>query len=118
GISLIHQEPSLAGTLSVAENVFLGKQPYRGFRWLPLTDRRRMTGLTADLLRRVGLDCSPRAGIDELSIGQRQLVEIARALASDARLIAFDEPTSSLSMTEADRLLQLIRQLRADGAAI
>jgi ribose transport system ATP-binding protein len=118
GIRLIHQEPSLAGTLSVAENVFLGQQPYRGAGWLPLTDRRRMTRLTADLLQRVGLDGSPQVRVDDLSIGQRQLVDIARALASDARLIAFDEPTSSLSRSEAGRLLQLIRQLRTDGAAV
>jgi ribose transport system ATP-binding protein len=64
------------------------------------------------------LACSPRARVDDLSIGQRQLVEIGRALARDARLIAFDEPTSSLSRTEAHRLLQLIRQFRADGAAV
>ncbi len=118
GISLIHQEASLAGTLSVAENVFLGQQPHRGPRWLPITDRRRMSQRTAELLRRVGLACSTAARVDDLSIGHRQLVEIARALATDARLIAFDEPTSSLSLSEADRLLQLIRQLRADGAAV
>ena len=118
GISLIHQEPSLAGSLSIAENIFLGQQPYRGPRWFRITDRRRIAARAAELLRRIGLAASPWARVEELSVGQRQLVEIARALASDAGIIAFDEPTSSLSLNETNRLLQVIRQLCGNGAAV
>lgn len=118
GIRLIHQELNLAEDLSIAENVFLGRQPYRGPSWLPLTDSRTMHGQTAVLLERVGLKLRPQTPLRRLSVAQRQLVEIAKALSTEGRIIVFDEPTSSLSLEEANRLLALIEQLRDLGVSI
>jgi ribose transport system ATP-binding protein len=118
GIRLIHQELNLADDLSVAENVFLGRQPFRGPRWLPLVDRKTMHARTFETLHKVGLPISPQTTLARLSVAQRQLVEIARALSTDARILVFDEPTSSLSLDEANRLLNLIEHLRSRGVAI
>jgi ribose transport system ATP-binding protein len=118
GIRLIHQELHLAESLSIAENLFLGRQPYRFSHWLPVTHRRQMAAKAEELLHRVGLAQSPWCRVADLSIGQQQLVEIAKALAGAARLLVFDEPTSSLSTTDADRLIELIRSLRRAGTTI
>ena len=117
GISLIHQELNLAENLSIAENIFLGKQPSRGLGGL-FTNRRVMIERSAELLAKVGLEESPRTLVKNLSVGQQQLVEIAKALSTSARILIFDEPTSSLSLKEATRLLRLILQLREQGTAI
>ncbi|MCS6852655.1 MAG: ATP-binding cassette domain-containing protein, partial [Gemmataceae bacterium] len=103
GISLIHQELNLAANLSVAANLFLGREPVRG-GWLGWLDRPQMHRQATDLLRRVGLEVSPHALVGELSPGQQQLVEIARALAMNARILIMDEPTSSLTQRETERL--------------
>lgn len=118
GIQLIHQELNLAENLSIAENIFLGRQPFRGFRWLQIADRRMMHGQSARLLQEVGLRVSTRTLVRMLSVSQQQLVEIAKALSAAARILVFDEPTSSLSLVEASRLLALIEQLRDQGVAI
>jgi len=118
GIQLIHQELCLAEDLSVAENIFLGQQPRRGPRWFPVTDRRTMHREAARLLKTVGLDVPPQVNLRPLSIAQRQLVEIAKALSANARVLVLDEPTSSLSQSETARLLTLLENLRASGTAI
>ncbi|MEX2307969.1 MAG: sugar ABC transporter ATP-binding protein [Pirellulales bacterium] len=118
GIQLIHQELNLADDLNVAENIFLGRQPSRGPRWLSMTDRRTLHAQSAQLLQRVGLGVSTRSLVRSLSIGERQLVEVAKALSADARILVFDEPTSSLSLTETNRLLCVVEQLRDRGVAI
>lgn len=118
GFSLIHQELNLADSLSVAENIFLGKQPYRGGCWFQVTNRGEMGRIARGLLKEVGLERSPWALVSDLSVGQQQLVEIAKALAANSRLIVLDEPTSSLSLAEAKRLLALVKQLRNSGVGI
>jgi ribose transport system ATP-binding protein len=116
GIVLIHQELNLAENLDVAGNLFLGREP----RWggpLGLIDRRiyadaeRITG-------RIGLDCSARTRVADLSVGQQQLVEIARALSLRSQVLIMDEPTSSLTQRETERLFQVIRDLRRDGVSV
>ena len=116
GVVLIHQELSLAENLSVADNLFLGREQTGAFGWL---HRRAMAEVGARLIARVGLDdglLHARAG--SLSPGQKQLVEIARALGQKARLLIMDEPTSSLTQTETDRLYEVIDALKADGVAV
>ncbi|HVR74308.1 MAG TPA: ATP-binding cassette domain-containing protein, partial [Planctomycetota bacterium] len=100
GITIIHQELNLADNLSVAENIFLGRQPRRGP--FGLRDRRLLLELSEKALALVGLRVSPRTILGDLSPGQKQLVEIAKALSRDACLLVFDEPTSSLSTSEAE----------------
>ena len=114
GIVLIHQELSLLPNLSVAANIFLGREPHR----LGYIRRRAIAQEAMRIIARVGLDLSPEASVASLPIGQRQLLEIARALSSNARLIIMDEPTSSLSEREADRLFEVIGELKRGGVAI
>jgi len=114
GIAIIHQELTTLPALTVAENLLMGRLPTRA-GWL---DRGAMLRDARRMLERVGLDVDPRCAIRELSLSQQQLVEIARALVARARLLIMDEPSSSLTQHEANRLLELVRQLRADGVAI
>src|SRR5262245_10170726 len=117
GILLIHQELNLAENLSVAANLFLGRELTRAgpLGWL---DRRAMNDRSRALLERVRLDVPPTRLVGTLPPGQRQLVEIARALSLDARLIIMDEPTSSLTQRETDRLYEVIDDLRRSGVAV
>lgn len=114
GIALIHQELELCDNLTVAENVGLGNEPSRaGF-----LDRKRLAAESGDALRRLGLDLDPWTPLAQLPIGKRQLVEIAKALARRARVLILDEPTSSLSRTESERLFDVLLRLRADGTSL
>ena len=115
GIAFIHQELNLCDNLSIAENVFLGREPRRAGIFV---DRATMHRRTAELLARVGLNVSPDERVDQLSIGRRQLVEIARALSQQARLVIMDEPTSSLTRTEAETLFSVVRELKAAGVCV
>ncbi|MGX7681271.1 sugar ABC transporter ATP-binding protein [Jatrophihabitans sp. DSM 45814] len=114
GIAVVQQEVSVLGNLSIAENVLLGRPGAPAF-WLP----RRIAREARPLLRKVGLGhLDPSAPAADLSIGDRQLIEIARVLGSDAHIIAFDEPTAALSDAEIARVLGLIRELAAEGRSI
>jgi len=117
GVAFIQQELNVFPNLSVAENLFL-LHPPRRFKGLPIVSRRQMTARARELLKRVDLDVSPNALASTLSAGERQLLEIARALSSEARVFIFDEPTSSLTTRESARLFDLIRRFRQDGAAV
>lgn len=110
GVAFIHQELNLFPNLSIAENIFLTTFPCVG--GLPLIDRRSLHDRALSLLAEVGLQLAPETPVDRLSTGQCQLVEIAKALSQDARLIILDEPTTSLSTRETEALFELMAQLR------
>lgn len=114
GIALIHQELLLAENLDAGANVLLGREPRR-LGWL---DARAAERAATDALERVGADFSASTPVADLSLGRRQLVEIARALSLDARVIIMDEPTSSLSARETDKLFEVVRDLTARGVAV
>ncbi len=113
GVAFIHQELNLFTNLSIAENLQIASFPRRGR--LPLVDRRRLRGFAREMLERVRLDVSPDVLVERLSVGERQLVEIAKALGTEARVIIFDEPTTSLTARESERLFDLMRRLRDEG---
>ena len=117
GIEFIHQELSVLDNLDIAANIFLRREPTKaGF--LKLIDRKRIYRESDVLLRKLGLDVSSRTPLDRLSIAQQQLVEIARAIGAGARIIIMDEPTSSLTLTETRRLLELVKDLKSHNVSI
>lgn len=114
GVSLIHQELNLAENLDAAANIFLGREPHRfGF-----FDRATIERESEVYLKRVGLDISPRTLVSSLTIGRQQLVEIAKALSTKARVLIMDEPTSSLSQHETEQLFRVVKELRDSGVSI
>ncbi len=117
GIAFVHQELNLFDNLDVAANIFIGREPLRGGP-LRLVDRARLDAMVRPLLERLSVDFGPSTPVADLSIAQRQMVEIAKALSLEARLIIMDEPTSSLTLSETDRLLAVIGELRALGVSI
>jgi ribose transport system ATP-binding protein len=115
GIAFIHQELNVLGNLDVAANVFLGREPKNA---LGLIDVKKIHADTLPFIQRLGLNISTRTRLDNLSIAQQQMVEIAKALSLNARLIIMDEPTSSLTLTETKRLLELVCELSEQGVSI
>src|SRR5436305_4356202 len=114
GVGFIHQELNVLDNLDVASNVFLGREPRR----FGLIDRKKMYDEAEVYLKLIGLDAAGRAPLARLSIAQRQLVEIAKALSQEARILIMDEPTSSLTLNETERLLEVVRELRSQGVSV
>lgn len=115
GISVIHQELNLASNISVAENIFLGRFPQLLFG---VVKRKSMFHQSKIILEKVGLNVSPNTRVVGLSIAQQQLLEIAKALSLDAKVLIMDEPTSSLSPNEIKKLFSIMRELKSQGIGI
>ncbi|MEP6502452.1 MAG: sugar ABC transporter ATP-binding protein [Betaproteobacteria bacterium] len=114
GIVMIHQELNLVPHLSVAENIYLGREPSRGW----FVDRRKVRADAQACLDRLGVAVSPDALVSGLSVAQQQMVEIAKALSMQARLLIMDEPTSSLTDVETTQLFRVIHELKRAGSGI
>lgn len=114
GIVIIHQELAAFAHLTVAENLFVGRWPKR----FGLVDNKRLERDAAQWLERVGAKCGPSDLMGALTVGTQQLVEIARALAKNARVLILDEPTSALPPQEVERLLSLLKELKRQGTAL
>jgi len=114
GIVTIYQEFNLIPSLSIAENVFIGREPgrWRFIHWRALREQ------TLEIIERLGIHLDPMATVRSLTVAEQQMVEIAKALSMDSRLIIMDEPTSALSQTEVQRLFQIIRDLKSRGISI
>jgi ribose transport system ATP-binding protein len=115
GVAFIHQELNVLENLDIAANVFLGREPRNS---LGLINRKKIHADTAPFVKRLGLEIPTRTRLDRLSIAQQQMVEIAKALSLNARLIIMDEPTSSLTLTETKRLLELVCELAEQGVSV
>ena len=115
GIAFIHQELNVFTNLSIAENFYIDGFPKNK---LGLIDKKQMTKKAEGFLNQVGLEVSPRTLVEKLNQGERQLVEIAKALAADAEIFIFDEPTTSLTVKETEKLFALINKLKREGKTI
>ena len=116
GISIVHQELSLVPELTVAENIFCAREPV--IPYLGFVDRRRLWREAAEILRRFDLDVSPKMMAGRLPVAIQQMVEIAKALSLDCKILVLDEPTSALTERETDYLFGIINRLRERGVAI
>ena len=117
GIAFVHQELNLFDNLDVGANVLIGREPLSAGP-LKLVDRKTTKRIVAPLLKRLDVDFEVDDLVSDLSLAQRQLLEIAKALSLNARVVIMDEPTSSLTSTETDRLMRVIGELKADGVSI
>jgi ribose transport system ATP-binding protein len=115
GIAIIHQELNLIPYLTVAENIFLGREFQTGIGFV---DYSRLKNESANLLKKLNLNISPETIINELRVGQQQIIEIAKALSLNARILIMDEPTSAISEQEVDVLFNLITSLKKSGVTI
>lgn len=116
GIAFVHQELKLFSQRSIAENIMMSRLPGKGF--LGIVDDKKKNAESKKWLDKVGLNVPPTMTLGDLSIAEQQMVEIAKALSMNARIIIFDEPTSSLTGHETQNLFKIIRQLKADGVCI
>ena len=117
GVAMVHQELNQALKRNVMDNMWLGRFP-RSVKWLPFTSERKMYEATDRVLKELGLSIDPKTVMNRLSVSQRQMIEIAKAVSYDARVIVFDEPTSSLNDEEAEQLFRIIEMLKGKGCGI
>ncbi len=117
GIGFIHQELNVIENLDVAGNIFLGREPLIG-KWCKLVDKSRIYEMAQVYLEQIGFDMPADTPLAKLSIAQKQMVEIAKALSLDARVLIMDEPTSSLTMVESEKLFKIIDILKRKGVSI
>jgi ribose transport system ATP-binding protein len=115
GISTIYQEFTLVPHLTAAENIFLGREPVRG---IGIIDRRRLVADAERLLTSLGISIDPDVPVHRLGVAEQQMVEVAKALSIEARILVMDEPTSALTESEIERLFAAIRRLTAEGTAV
>jgi len=118
GISVIYQELSVINELSIQENLFVGNLPTKNFGSVKVVDYRKMSDAATALLNKVGLHRSPDTAVEELSISEKQQVEIAKSLAADSKILIMDEPTTSLTSSEVSHLFAVIRELKKEGRGI
>ncbi|MBC2608026.1 sugar ABC transporter ATP-binding protein [Pelagicoccus albus] len=114
GIGVIYQEFNLVGELSVAENIFLGRAIRKGI----VIDRKAMVAESAKIFEQFNIDIDPNALVSSLTVGYQQLVEIAKALSQNARILIMDEPSAPLTSAEAERLYQMVEKLKKSGVTI
>ena len=117
GVAMVHQELNQALKLTVAENMWLGRFP-KYSDYLPFVNTKEMIKKTRDILLSLGIDVNPDIKMEKLSVSVRQMVEIAKAVSYNAKIIVFDEPTSSLNTEEAEKLFQIIDKLKSSGCGI
>lgn len=117
GISIIHQEICLAGNMTISENIFLGREPISN-NLTKSVNFKLMNEKTQEILDRLGLNLSPQMVVEELSIAQQQMVEIAKAISFNSKIIVMDEPTASLTDAEVEKLFAAIDRLKSNGVAI
>lgn len=118
GVGMIYQELSYVDSVSIAENIFIGRLPVKKMGPLEVVDFKKLSADTEVLLKRVGIHRSPLTEVSRLTVAERQLVEIARAISRNAKVLVFDEPTSALSNEECESLALLIKDLAKEGKAI
>jgi len=114
GLAIIHQELELIPYLTVAENIFLGREPKKGV----FVDYKTLNQMAVDILDKLGVKINPKATLNTLNIGSQQMVEIAKAVSQNAEILVMDEPTSSLTQQEIDILFNLINRLKKQGISI
>jgi ribose transport system ATP-binding protein len=116
GIGIVHQELNLASDLTVAQNIYIGREPWKGFKlWL---DEKKLNQDARDLFKRLNLKLNPEDYVGNLTVAKQQMVEIAKALSFNSKILIMDEPTAALTDSEIDTLFEIINQLRQSGVAI
>jgi D-allose transport system ATP-binding protein len=118
GISVIYQELSVINQLSIAENIFVGKLPRKSFLGIPVVDYGKVNAVAGELLKKIGNERNPSTLVQDVSVSEKQQVEIAKALAAESKIIIMDEPTSSLTIDETNDLFKIIKLLKEQGIGI
>lgn len=117
GVAMVHQELNQALKLSIADNMWLGRFP-KIAKYLPFISEKKMLADTLEIFKKININLNPKTIMSELPVSQRQMIEIAKAVSYNAKVIVFDEPTSSLNETEAEQLFKIIKMLKDEGCAI